>query len=174
MTPARSASVVGHTSGQCVKPKKRTTALPRKSSRWRTRPLVSSSSSDFPYSAPEISVLLNFGAAASQATRARLKIMIDQKRGKEAGKVSNRVAEGLLRQGVRVLAIDAQSVTYEQAAERERCEEVRHAAHVDHIRQQAHPEEDQPVEQHLEARVVPAMRHRQHRHAGARVVIGAV
>ena len=35
-------------------------------------------------------------------------------------------------------------------------------------------EQDQRVEQHLQARVLLAVRHRQHRHAGARVVLGAV
>src|SRR5258708_9537627 len=115
ITPARSASVVGQTSGQCVKPKKSTTALPRKSSRWRTRPLVSCRSSDLPYSAPVTSVLLNLGAP-SQAASARLQIMIDQKRGKKASEVGNRVAEGLLRQGIAIGAIDAQRITDEQAA----------------------------------------------------------
>src|SRR4051812_10081218 len=116
MTPARSASVVGHTSGQWVKPKKSTTALPRKSSRWRRRALVSGSSSDLPYSAPVMSVLLNLGAP-SQAASARLQIMIDQKRGKKARQVGNRVAEGLLREGIAVVAVDRQRITDEPAAE---------------------------------------------------------
>src|SRR5437016_11642531 len=87
---ARSASVVGQTSGQCVKPKNSTTALPRKSSRRRTWPLVSGSSSDLPYSAPVMSVLLNFGAP-SHAASARLKVMIDQQRSEEESQVGNQI-----------------------------------------------------------------------------------
>src|SRR5205085_3878968 len=133
---------------QCVKPKKSTTALPRKSSRWRRRPVVSCSSSDLPYGAPVMSVLLNFGAA-SQAASARLQIMIDQKRGKKRSEVGNRVAKGLLRQGIAVATVDAECITDEQAAQRERGDEIGHAAHTDHVRQQAHGEENQRVEQHL-------------------------
>src|SRR3954470_2370687 len=152
-TPARSASVVGQTSGQCVKPKKSTTALPRKSSRWRTRPLVSCSSIDFPYSAPVMSVLLNL-AAPSQAASARLQIMIDQKRGKKAGQVGNRVAKGLLREGIAVVSVDRDRIAAEPAAEDKRGNEIRHPAHADRIGHQADGEKDQGVEQDLQARVL--------------------
>src|SRR3954470_19652201 len=148
ITPARSASVVGHTSGQCVKPKKSTTALPRKSSRWRTRPLVSCSSSALPYSAPVMSVLLNLDAP-SQAASARLQIMIEQKRGKKAGEVGNRVAEGLLRERIAVMPVDRQRIADEQPAQSERGDQIGHPAHPDHIGQQAHGEEDQRVEEDL-------------------------
>src|SRR4051794_15118377 len=136
MAVARSASVVGQTSGQWVKPKKSTTALPRKSSKCRRRPLVSCSSSALPYSAPVMSVLLNLGAP-SQAASARLQIMIEQKRGKKAGEVGNRVAEGLLRERIAVMAVDGQRIADEPSAQPERGDQIGHAAHPDHIGQQA-------------------------------------
>ena len=55
--------------------------------------------------------------APSQAASARLQIMIDQKRGKKARQVGNRVAEGLLREGIAVVAVDRQRITDEPAAE---------------------------------------------------------
>src|SRR6185503_1058894 len=130
-TPARSASVVGQTSGHCVKPKKSTSALPRKSARWRTWPRVSGSSSARPYSAPVMSVERNFGRTSPHAAAsARLQIMIDEKRSEQGGEVADRVAEGLLGQRVAVRHVQPQRVGNEHAAQRERGAEVDHPAHA--------------------------------------------
>ena len=53
--------MVGQTSGQCVKPKKTTTTLPRKSASVRGLPLRSVSSKSLPKSAPVTSVALKLG-----------------------------------------------------------------------------------------------------------------
>src|SRR5437667_12414194 len=107
-----------------------------------------------------MSVLLNFGPARSQpASSARLQIMIDEKRGKQRGKVGNRIPESSLRDEVAVREIDAQRVSDEYPSQRDRGTEIEPAAHPHHVRQQGHGKEDQRVEQDLEARVMLAVGH---------------
>src|SRR5713101_2842404 len=132
---ATSARVVGQMSGQWVKPKNSTTALPRKSSRCRSFPFWSVSSSALPYSTPVMSVLLNFGpspqAPSSAATASHLQIVVNEERRKQQREVDDRIAEGLLRDEVAVGEVDAQRVAEESAAERDCRYQVDEAAHAD-------------------------------------------
>src|SRR5437762_13408728 len=101
-----------------------------------------------------MSVLLNFGPARSQpASSARLQIMIDEKRGKQRGKVGNRIPERFLRDEVAVREIDAQRVSDEYPSQRDRGTEIGPPAQSHHGRQQAQGNGDQRVEQDVEARV---------------------
>src|SRR5687768_8860098 len=110
ITRASSPSVVGHASGQCVKPKKTTTTLPLKSESERVLPVWSSSWKSRAKGAPVTSVSLNdsgFGAeshapkkTAQKSARAasafivlEREIMVDQQCGKKQGQVEDRVAE---------------------------------------------------------------------------------
>src|SRR5947199_10718952 len=102
-----------------------------------------------------MSVLLNFGPARSQAeSSARLQIMIGEKRGKQRGKVGNRIPESSLRDEVAVREIDAQRVSDEYPSQRDRGSEIEPAAHPHHVMQQGHGKEDQRVEKELVARVM--------------------
>src|SRR5262245_27967118 len=176
-----STSVVGHTSGQCVKPKNTTTTLPLKSASVRGRPVWSVSWSSRPKSAPVTSTLLNDGlpgsqaatsAAASSATN--LQIVIDQQRGEEHREVDDRVTEGPPREGVAVVDIDAHRVGDEEGAEQDRRGEIEPAAHPVDERHDAGGGEDQRVEQHVQLGELAPVRDRQHRQSGARVLLGAV
>src|SRR3954464_11383564 len=121
-----------------------------------------------------MSVLLNFGAPPEQAASTTLKVMIDQKRAEEEGEIGNRVAERFLRYRVAVGEVDAKRIGNEKAAENERGQQIDDAAHAHDIGQQARAEKNQRVQQYLQTRVVLAVRDRQHRHAGAGIVLRAV
>src|SRR5690349_4924190 len=100
-----------------------------------------------------MSVFLNFGPLSQAARSARLQIMVDKERSEEDREVDNRVAESAPRDAVAVREVDAQRIPQVDAAERERRGEIRHAAHANDVRQQAHAEEDERVEEHLQLRV---------------------
>src|ERR1043166_9556174 len=101
-----------------------------------------------------MSVLLNRGLPSqpgmSAAASDRLQIVIDQEGGEKERKVEDRVAEGLLRERIGVGPIDALRVGEEHAAKNERCGEVEPPAHANDERKQAHGEEDEGEEQHLQ------------------------
>src|SRR3954470_19431549 len=121
-----------------------------------------------------MSVLLNFGAPPEQAASTTLKIMIDQKRAEEEGEIGDREAEGFLRYRIAVGEVDAKRIGNEQRAENERGEQINDAAHAYDIGQQARAEKNERVQQHLQTRVVLAVRDRQHWHAGPGIVLRAV
>src|SRR5437868_10056148 len=98
-----------------------------------------------------MSVLLNRGPLSQPAIKARLKIMVDQKRGKEEREIENRIAESAAGERIAIAAIDAHGVGDEDAAEAHRGSGIEPSAHADHEGQQAHGKKDQRVEQHLKA-----------------------
>src|SRR6266568_9064658 len=108
-----------------------------------------------------MSVLLNFGASLPQAPSsspriaAKLKreIVINQQRGEQRREVDDRVAEGLARHLVAVGQVDPQRVGDEDPSQEQGEDEIHRAAYSDDIGQQAGAEENQGIEQNLQARV---------------------
>src|SRR6185312_13073462 len=184
------ASVAGQTSGHCVYPKKTTTALPRKSASVRVLPFASLSAKSWPNDEPVTSDASNEGPRAPQATSASvaspirqrrrsvpardivrgeitssnaLPIVIDQQRGEECGEIDDREAEHRTRQPIAVRAVEPHGITGENAAERDRRDEIGNTAHPHRIRHQRDAGQCERVEHDHQLRVADAVRIRQHR-----------
>src|SRR6476469_4776356 len=179
--------VVGQTSGQCVNPKKRTTTLPRKSASVRRCPLWSVRSSALPKSAPVMSVNSNFGASerpqaasknarvsASSALQKHARVVVDQEGGKERGKIRDRKAERAPRERVAVVDVNADRIPQEQSPERAGREQVDHAAHAHHERQQRTGEQNHRIQQDVQSRELVAVRDGQHGYPGFRILVLAI
>src|SRR5690606_26383593 len=162
------------------KPKKTVTTLPRKSSSVRRAPVWSVSSKDGSKEPPVMSVALNAtglgeqaaSTAAARRTRsrfmgiggpgraaaARSEVVIDQQSPEEGRQVEDGVAQGATRVRIAVVATQARCIADEEAAQRQRGDEVRQAAHLDQgRRQRGHPRQ-QRVERALQARDGGAVR----------------
>ena len=107
-------------------------------------------------------------------TEQRPQVVVDQQRGEEQRQVDDREAEGLPRQRVGVAAPEPPAVAAEHDAEDDRRGEVDRPAHSGDEGQQGRGEQHQRVQEDVQARELRAVRHRQHRQAGAAVVLGAV
>src|SRR5712664_2380141 len=190
---ASSASVVGHTSGQCVKPKNMTTTRPRKSASARGLPVWSVSAKSWPKSAPVMSVARKAGLPCWQApsmssrtsrnrrnagfmasSRSDAEVVIHQQRGKQQRQVHDGVAEGFLRQFVAVGHENPDGVDQKQRAQHHRTGQVEQAAHAAGEWQRRYCDQDHGVEQHVQASEAITMGDRQHRDAGLRVLVLAV
>jgi hypothetical protein len=94
--------------------------------------------------------------------------------GEQGGQVDDREAKRALRDVVAVRKPQAQRVHHVPPAQHAGRDQVGQAAHAHRKGQQADAEQDQGVEQDLLARVRLAVRHREHRQSGTRIVGGAV